>query len=203
MARNVKNSSGYHSSGKTIQDKAAKFGIFVKQFGWSGSFKTNEDGNVDLVATRGDNETIQITWYKTGGGEVWYTLAGERQRCHNVSAAAKIAQEKPNYDRFNRVMRKRRKKLAVENGEVTPELTDGLQGSLPFDHESSDDEIKLMLLKRSITWVDSLGRLNTATVNAGKYGDLFKVVRNGHDYIDFVDEYGFHSVYLDRIVSVG
>ena len=83
-------------------------------------------------------------------------------------------------------------------------LVSDIQGTLPFDHESDDVELKTVLMGRTITWLTSTGVLFTAKVGAGKKRNMFKVVRsNGKSYIDFVDEFGFHSVYLDRIVSVG
>jgi hypothetical protein len=218
MARNVKDPSGYHSAGRTLQEKATNFGTFVKQFGWKGNFETDADGNVDLTAKRGDNEVITITWYKGGGGEVWYTLAGQRIKCNNVSAAAKIAKDDPDPSRFRRAVRKRKTDSAVE--EFTPEMLEDLQGSLPFDHESSDAEIQEVLLGRTLTWINlTTGKVETAEVSDKP--KHFSVCRNGHDYVNFVypiparvlsrwgkdhmesDTYGFRSVYLDRIVSVG
>jgi hypothetical protein len=210
MAKNVKNPSGYHSSGKTIKDKANNFGAFVKQFGWSGSWSVDDKtGNVILFATRGDSdESIEIIWYKTPqsgepNGEVWYTLAGQNRRCHNVAEAAKIAQEPPNPAKMLGVRSKRQ-----SNGEMTTEEMEALQGSLPFDHESSDEEIKLVLFQKEITWVNRLsGRMRTEIVGGRRH---FKVVRRDdkHDYIDFVSVPPrgelpvFYAVHLDSIVSV-
>lgn len=214
MARNVKDPSGYHSSGRTLQEKAANFGTFVKEYGWTGKYTTDSDGNVDLTMTRGDNEAIAICWYAGGGGLVNYTLAGNVLKCNNVSAAAKIAKDKPDPTRFRTAVRKR-----TATSEYTPDMLDGLQGSLPFDHESDDDEIREVLLGKTITWISTFaGSVQTAEVSPKP--KHFRVVRNGHDYINFVypvparvmarfgkehmeaDTYGFRSVYLDRIVGV-
>lgn len=202
MAKNVKNPSGYHSSGRTLEDKANNFGKFVKQFGWAGKWtKDQESGNVSLFCRRGENETIEIVWHYGGGGTVHYTLAGERIKCHNVSAAAAIAQKEPDATRLRKAIRKRRRQLGVVDPEAVTEMLDDAQCSLPFDHESTDAEIKVALFNRSITWINrQSGQVSSAIVK----GKLFKVVRRtGRAYIDFVDDYGFHAVYLDSIVSVG
>lgn len=202
MAKNVKNPSGYHSSGRTLEDKANNFGKFVKQFGWAGKWtKDQEAGHVSLFCRRGENETIEIVWHYGGGGTVHYTLAGERIKCHNVSAAAAIAQKEPDATRLRKAIRKRRRQLGVVDPEAVTEMLDDAQCSLPFDHESTDAEIKVALFNRSITWINrQSGQVSSAIVK----GKLFKVVRRtGRAYIDFVDDYGFHAVYLDSIVSVG
>lgn len=202
MAKNVRNPSGYHSSGRTLEDKANNFGKFVKQFGWAGKWtKDQETGHVSLFCRRGENETIEIVWHYGGGGTVHYTLAGERIKCHNVSAAAAIAQKEPDATRLRKAIRKRRRQLGVVDPEAVTEMLDDAQCSLPFDHESTDAEIKVALFNRSITWINrQSGQVSSAIVK----GKLFKVVRRtGRAYIDFVDDYGFHAVYLDSIVSVG
>lgn len=201
MAKNVRNPSGYHSSGRTLEDKANNFGKFVKQFGWAGKWtKDQETGDVSLFCRRGENETIEIVWFNGGGGIVHYTLAGERIKCHNVSAAAAIAQKEPDATRLRKAIRKRRKQFGHVTSDMVEEMLDDAQCSLPFDSESTDDEIKVALNRRSITWINrQSGQVNSAIVG----GKLFKVVRNGHDYISFVDDFGFHAVYLDSIVSVG
>jgi hypothetical protein len=215
MSKNVVNPSGYHSSGRTLQEKATNFGLYVKQFGWKGNFTTDADGNVDLVATRGENEQITITWYAGGGGLVTYILAGDSIKCNNVSAAAKIAKEKPDPSRFRRAVRKRK-----VDEDYTPEMLEDLQGTLPFDHDSTDDEIRAALLGKTITWINRFsGQVETADVSPKP--NHFSVCRNGNDYINFVypiparvmsrwgkehmesDTYGFRSVYINRIVSVG
>jgi hypothetical protein len=208
MAKNVKNPSGYHSAGKTLQEKAANFGSFVKQHGWTGSFKTAENGDVNLLAQRGDSESIEICWLKGGGGSVRYTLAGTTVKCHNVSAAAKIAQEPPDINKVQKAVRKRH--VAPENGEITPDILDGLQGSLPFDRESTDQEIKLALKDRNIAWINRLsGTVYQAVVGVSKQ---FKVIRAEdpvRDQISFVEVTPrgilpqFRAVYLNSIVSVG
>ncbi len=190
MARkNVVNPSGYHSSGRTLAEKATNFGAYVKPYGWAGSWKTAENGNVLLTANRGENEFIEIEWFKGGGGTVWYTLAGERIKCHNVSGAALIAQNEPDPNRLKRAVRSRKR-----SGN-----TDLIKSEYDFDG-LTDREIKDALYKKRITWVNSMsGEPYTAMMTGRRH---FKVVRNGHDYVEFTDDYGFHAVYLDRIVSV-
>lgn len=202
MAKNVRNPSGYHSSGRTLEDKANNFGKFVKQFGWAGKWtKDQETGHVSLFCRRGENETIEICWHFGGGGTVYYNLAGERIKCRNVSAAASLAQKEPDTSRLRRAIRKRRRQLGHVTTDMVEDMLGEAQCSLPFDHESTDAEIKVALFNRSITWINrQSGQVSSAIVK----GRMFKVVRQtGRAYVDFVDDYGFHAVYLDSIVSVG
>ena len=188
--------------GHTGQDKAVNFGLYLKSYGWSGSWTTDDKaGTVQLGAKRGNNEAIEIQWKMSGTFlKGTYVLAGEKFRMHNVAAAAAVASEAPNEDRLKKSVRRQRKKIDHTNPDVVGDMVAVAQCSLPFDGESSDAEIKAVLFNKSITWVNrQTGQINTAIVG----GKNFKVVRNGRDYIDFVDGFGFHAVYLDSIVSVG
>lgn len=209
MARGfIRHPSGYVSAGRSAADKAYKFAMYTQEHGWAGKWSTNEKtGITHLFARRGENETIDIWWLANGSLDLdhlpVYTLAGERIKLRNVSAAAAIARNLPNPDRLKKNVRRRRN----TNGTVTPtdasELLASVQGSLPFDHESTDAELKAVLFGRTITWLSpTAGLLNSAVVG-GK--NVFKVVRKATcpTYIDFVDDTGFHSVHLDKIVSVG
>ena len=216
MARVIKNASGYVSHGRTAGEKAANFGEWAKQNGWSGTMN-EEDGRLHLFARRGEVETIDIWWFLNGSLDTsrlpMYTLAGEPIKLRNVSAAAKVAASEPDTSRLRKAARKQRRQLDGATN-VAPEDIDsyiaGMQGSLPFDHESTDEEIKVALKGRTISWINRRsGEVHSATVSDSP--KHFKVVRNGHDYIDFVypvprrtaiETYGFRAVYLDSIVSV-
>lgn len=81
-----------------------------------------------------------------------------------------------------------------------------LRGSVPFDSESSDEEIEAVLHKRAITWVNTIsGQVDSARIDVDKQ---FKIVRkNGNekikaDFITFCSAEGYRAVYLKSIVAV-
>jgi len=228
MTKVVHNPSGYHSSGRSAGEKARNFADHIKPHGWTGKWSTdNETGILHLFARRGEDETIDIWW--THGGKAHpdmkpvFTVAGDRINLLNVSAAAAMAVKDPNENRMRKARAKRSRKIESRNnnGHVTAEDIATLQCSLPFDHESTDEEILDALYGLEITWVNRIsGEMDTAIVG-GSRSKHCKIVRNGHDYINFVyqipqrvlanfgkaqmesDTYGFRSVYLDSIVKVG
>ncbi|QHB37469.1 hypothetical protein SEA_LEOPARD_63 [Mycobacterium phage Leopard] len=215
MARVVKNPSGYRSKGRNGVEKAQQFGLYAKSHGWSGKYHL-EDGIVYLFARRGESETIEIWWSEAGKALPEqlpiYTLAGEKIKLRNVSAAAVRVANEPDMSRLRKATRKARRQL--ENAAPVPEEIDdyiaSMTGTLPFDHESTDAEIKAALKGRTITWVNRrTGQLDSAIVSDNP--KQFKVVRKNKPYVDFVypvqrtnviETYGFRSVYLDSIVSV-
>ena len=226
MTRIVNNPSGYHSKGRDAGEKAHNFALAIKEHGWSGKWTTDEiTGVLHLFARRGENETIDV-WWSRGGKALpdmlpIYTLAGETIKCRNVSAAYAHAANAPDDNRLKKAVRRQQRKLSNGNSvqNVTAETIASLQCSLPFDHESSDEELKDVLIGRTIVWVNRIsGETDTAQISTDP--KHFKVNRNGHDFISFVnpipqrvlasfgkpnmesDTYGFRSVYLDSIVSV-
>lgn len=207
MARVVRNPSGYVSKGRTAAEKADNFGKYAKANGWQGKWSSKEEPHVvHLFCRRGESETIDIWWHANGSLILdrlpVYTLAGERIKLRNVSAAAKIVAGQPDTSRLRKAVRKQRKQLGVvETPEEAAELLASVQGSLPFDHESTDAEIKAVLNNKSIMWINRIsGQLNTATVG----GKQFKIVNSDCPrQIHFCDSFGYHAVYLDSIVSVG
>ena len=226
MTRVVKNPSGYRSKGRDGVEKAQCFGVYAKQHGWTGKYHLDEDtGIVYLFARRGENETIEIWWTREGKALPRpdlpvYTLAGERIKVLNVSAIAAIAAKTPDENRLRKAVKKQKRQLGVgDDKQMTAEDIAALRVSLPFDHESSDDELKDVLIGRTITWVNRMSG-DTETAEISTDPKHFHVRRNGHDYIDFVrpipqrvlanfgkshmesDTYGFRSVYLDSIVGV-
>lgn len=208
MTRTVKNPSGYVSHGRTAAEKATNFGVYAKQHGWKGKWSGEEEPHVvHLFCRRGENETIDIWWHENGSLMLdrlpVYSLAGERIKLRNVSAAAKVVTEQPDTSRLRKAVRKQRRSLGVvDTPEEASELLASVQGSLPFDHESTDAEIETVLFKKDITWINRIsGQLHSAHVGGVKQF----AVKNGDcpRQIQFIDDYGFHSVYLDSIVSVG
>lgn len=72
---------------------------------------------------------------------------------------------------------------------------------IPFDHTSSDAEIRAVLHKHEIRWINRVsGRPDMAYVS--RIDNIAR--RGGHDdYIEFLDKQaGFRAVYLNQIVSV-
>lgn len=213
------NRSGYTSSGKSGYAKADKFTSTVTPHGWLSKITVDEgSGITHAFSRRGENETIDI-WWQPGGGIIGsqppiYTLAGERIKLKNVSACVSVANSPPDTRRLARTTRKRARRTtgvgiglpgAANRGSPgLPEFSASFATTLPFDGDSSDAEVKVALAGRTIEWVNSQsGSLQAATISK-----INKIVRNDHDYIDFIDttgrseSNGFHAVYLDRIVSV-
>lgn len=190
--------------------KATTFANFAKGFGWLS--KSTQEGNiVRLFSRRGENETLDIQWHDgciLPGLEPIYTMAGERIKLRNLSAASKIVQEQPDPKRLTKATRKRKRQTGIDysGGPLSEDDLDSLRGSLPFDAESSDDEIEAVLHKRSITWVNTIsGQVDSARVDVDKQ---FKIVRkNGNekikaDFVTFCSSAGYRAVYLNSIVAV-
>ena len=192
----VRNPSGYHSKGVTYKDKANNFGIFIKDFGWKGSWTEDSDtGDVTLIAKR-DNERIEVYWNTPlPWPETYYTLGNNRIKVRNLSAAAKLAQETPDAARAKRGFRRRVNGIALPlaSGPATP-LLDYLE-------DAPEDDIASALVGDSITWLSSLGGEAQTDRILPKQ---FKVTANkeGRTIIHFCGDFGFHSVYLDAIVNV-
>lgn len=213
--RIVHNPSGYHSSGATHKDKVNNFARFIKDFGWTGSWKEDEDSDIlTLNATRGDNERIDIEWPATQWWpDVWYTFAGNTIKCRNISHAAKIAQDLPDADAMRRASQRRKRRISLPlssgpaiaiPGDPGESLVESLATSLPWDKESPPDEVKTALLKHkntTITWVNRL----TGNVKSGMIKPKnLRVTTNkeGKVIIEFADEFGFHACYADSVIGV-
>lgn len=192
----------FRTRGGDAAGKAVNFAEYAKTYGWSGKWDTS-DGMLRLAAHRGDNEFIDIEWDSETGKFIGasYTLAGETIDCHNVSAAAAIAAKAPDADRLRTAARKHRKQLGTpDTVQDVADLIASISGTLPFDHESTDEEIKAKLNGKRVAWVNRMSGMMYSAVVGGK---MFKVVGNNeHRYIDFADSFGYHAVYLNSIVSV-
>lgn len=205
MTRVVKNPSGYRSKGRNGAEKAQQFGLHCKEHDWSGKYHLDEaTGIVYLFARRGESETIEIWWSEKGKALPdklpVYTLAGERIKLRNVSAAAVKVASEPDTSRLTKATRKQRRQLGADAGPVV------VQGSYDFS-DMTDDEVEQALLGRRITWINSIsGQADTAMVEGRK---TLRVTRDSGDdtkavkaQVHFTDTSGFHAVYLDNIVSV-
>lgn len=215
----VKNPSGYHSSGKTIKEKAINFGLFIKEFGWSGSWKEDDETkDITLVATRGNSEQIDIHWYShIPLQDVWYTYAGDSVKCRNVSGVAKIAQEPPSPGKMRSAARKGRRQIgsrisvgglpgASNSGSNADDLIAAVATTLPFDKESTPDEIKTILKKYrnpTIIWINRLsGGINQDLIKTWSRYLKVDTNKDGKIIIHFVGNFGFHSVYADSVIGV-
>lgn len=195
MARVVRNPSGYVSHGSTAAEKADNFAQYAKGHGWSGKWSGNDEPlTVHLFCRRGESETIDIWWHPNGTLMLdrlpVYTLAGERIKLRNVSAAALKVSSEPDPNRLRSAVRKQRGR-----GDIL-----ALRGSYDFEG-IPDDEIEQSLLGHRIAWLNSIsGQIDQANVEGRK---TIKVTReNCKPQIHFTDTEGFHAVYLDAIVSV-
>lgn len=196
--------------GRNGLHKANSFASFAKEFGWNTKVSSTQEDDVRLFARRGDSETLNFVWINgCWSGESHYTLAGEKIKCHNLSAASKIVQGKPDPDRLRKATRKLKRQTGIEysEGPIKDSDIDSLRGSLPFDDESSDEDIQAVLHKRSITWVNTTsGQVQySVRVDVDKQ---FKIVRKKDnekikaDFITFCSTEGYRAIYLRSIVAV-
>ena len=215
--RFVKNPSGYHSHGKTHKEKAFNFGKHIKQFGWSGSWSQPEgDPILRVIMTRSSSEKIEIEWPDDQWWpDVYYSYAGDTIKCRNISAAAKIASEKPNPERMRKSVRKKRtggSRIAeafaagTGNSDATAEeLIDALRTTLPFDRESTPEEIKAVIKTKvnpTIVWINRLtGGAESDYIKT--WSRHLKVTQNreGKTIIHFVGATQFHSVYAESVIG--
>lgn len=209
----VKNPSGYRSSGRNAAEKAQQFALHAKAHGWSGKWTLDEESRIlHLFARRGESETIEIWWHESGKAcpdmLPVYTLAGERIKLRNVSAAAVRVAGEPDVQRLKKATKRARRKLTALTGEKPAEEVVPIKGQYDFSG-MTDEDIFDALAGRTIAWVNSIsGQMDAAVVSLSK--KQFRVVRNGHDYVNFTQRAsrdgrfgdGFRSVYLDNIVSV-
>jgi hypothetical protein len=215
--RNIRNPSGYHSSGATHKDKVNNFALFIKDFGWTGKWKEDEDSLIlTLIASRGDNERIDIEWpAPQWWPDVWYTFAGNTIKCRNISHAAKLAQALPDAETLRRASRRRRRSISLPlssgpaiaiPGESVESLTESLLTSLPFDKESTVEEVVAALRRHrnpTIVWVNRIsGDVNSAMMRTGKRHNSVTANKEGKVIIQFTDEHGFHAVYVESIVGI-
>lgn len=215
--RIIRNPSGYHSFGATHKDKVNNFARFIKDFGWTGQWKENEDSDIlTLNAIRGDNERIDIEWPATQWWpDVWYTFASNSIKCRNISHAAKLAQGRPDAEAMRRASRRRRRSIPRASssgpaiaipGEPVESLAESLATSLPWDKESSVEEVVAALRQHrnpTITWVNRIsGDINTATMRTGKRHNSVTTNKEGKVIIQFTDENGFHACYADSVIGL-
>lgn len=216
--RFVKNPSGYHSHGSTHKEKVYNFGVHIKQFGWSGKWREDDDsGILHATMTRGNAETITIEWPETQWWpDVWYEYAGCTMKCRNISQAAKIASEKPDPDKMRRSATRRKgskgngiaEAFAAEasnNGSSVGELIDSLRTTLPFDKESTPEEIKAVIKDKvnpTIVWINRIsGSAEQDYIKT--WSRHLKITQNkeGKKIINFVGGHQFHSVYVDSVIG--
>lgn len=215
--RHIKNPSGYHSRGKTKQEKVYNFGVHIKQFGWSGKWERNEETKTLYAELRrGDSEVITINWPDDQWWpEVYYAYAGNKQKCRNISAAAKIASEKPDPNRLRKAAAKKRRagngiaEVFASGGgdsDEARELIASLSTTLPFDRESSVEDIKAVLKARTnpvLIWINRIsGGVEQDYIKT--WSRHLKVTENkeGRKIIHFVGGNCFHAVYVDSVIGV-
>ena len=214
--RFVRNPSGYHSHGKTHKEKVYNFGLHIKQFGWSGRWWQAAESDVLEAKMERGGETIQIWWPDNQWWpDVYYTYAGDQIKCRNISQAAKIAADKPNPERMRKSARKKAsggrriaEAFAAAGGNsdsTTEELIDALRTSIPFDSESTPEEIKAVIKTKvnpTIVWVNRLtGGAEQDYIKT--WSRHLKVTENkeGKKIINFVGADRFRSVYVDSVIG--
>lgn len=213
--RFVKNPSGYHSHGSTHKEKVVNFGKWAKDFGWVGTWEQEEDV-LKAELKRGDSEVIAIWWPDTQWWpDVYYKYAGAEMKCRNISAAAKIASEKPDPDKMRRTALRKNTQgerriaaaFASGDGNSGEDLIESLRTPLPFDKESTPEEIKAVLkgkVNPTIVWINRLSGLVEQDY-IKTWSRHLKVTTNseGRKIIEFVGANQFNSVYVDSVIGLG
>lgn len=216
--RFIKNASGYHSHGKTHKEKIFNFGVYIKQFGWEGSWSEDEESAIlKATMTRGDSEKIEIEWPETQWWpDVWYTFGGESIKCRNISMAAKIAADKPDAKKMRRTSRRKSYGISgaflpggSNNGsseDAADDLIAAMSTTLPFDKESTPEEIKAVLKAHrspTITWINRIsGDVNTDIVKTWSRHLKVTTNKDGKKIIHFIGHDCFHAVYADSIIGI-
>lgn len=214
--RFVRNPSGYHSHGKTHKEKVFNLGKHIKQFGWEGSWEQDVDV-LKATMKRGESESIIIWWPDDQWWpDVTYNYAGSSLKCRNISHAAKIASEKPDASRMRKSGRRMRSKLngitqgigtgASGDTSSADELISEMSTTLPFDKESTPEEIRAVIkthINPTLIWVNRLtGRVESDIIKT--WSRHLKVTKNkdGKTIIHFVGMNCFHAVYVDSVIGV-
>lgn len=218
--RFVKNPSGYHSHGKTHKEKVYNFAVHIKQFGWTTNWKDDADSGILSATCNRDNggDKITIEWPKDQWWpDVWYHYAGSSLKCRNISQAALIASEKPNADRMRRASSKGKGSIAKriadahassgDNSEAeAANLIESLRTTIPFDNESTPEEVRTWLKNRTnpvLIWINRLsGQIEQDYVKT--WSRHLKTTRNrdGKVIIHFVGANTFHAVYVESLIGV-
>ena len=211
--RFVKNPSGYHSHGATHKEKVYNLGVYIKQFGWTGGWEQEEDV-LKATMTRGEGEVIKIWWPDNQWWpDVYYSYGGYEQKCRNISAAAKLASEKPDPEKMRRSATRRTSggpngiaaAFASGDGNSGSSLIDSLRTALPFDRESTCEEIKAVIkdkINPTIVWVNRFsGGLEQDYIKT--WSRHLKITENkeGKKIINFVGASCFHSVYVESVIG--
>lgn len=211
--RFVKNPSGYHSHGKTHKEKVINLGKHIKQFGWEGKWWQPDGSDVLEAKMERNGETIQIWWPDDQWWpDVYYTYAGQQMKCRNISQAAKIASEKPDPERMRRSARKKTngvsriaEAFAAGDGNTAAELIEPLRTTLPFDKESTPEEIKAVIkqhINPTIVWINRIsGAAEQDYIKT--WSRHLKITENkeGRKIIEFVGGHQFHAVYVDSVIG--
>lgn len=215
--RLIKTPSGYHSHGKTHKEKVFNLGVYIKQFGWEGTWEQDVDV-LKAKMTRGDSEVITIWWPDNQWWpDVVYSYANNPVKCRNISQAAKFASETPDPNKLRTAARKRRGRTTPgisptdplgggNNGSSADDLIAELATTLPFDRESTPEEIKEFFKSKrnpTIIWFNRLsGAVEQDYIKT--WSRHLKVTQNkeGKTIIHFVGHTCFHSVYVDSVIGV-
>ena len=171
-------------------NKVKKIKDACEEHGWDFSEEVYDDNNPfvhTLVACKRDQEVITMEWQNQRMvNPPMYTIAGSVTILHNAKAAlARIAGE-PDVEKLN----KRGKPV--------------IRGRLTLSADSADDEILKTLAGRRITWLSEAFNdpLSTRVLAKNATCKHYKIVRNGRVRVEFIDEFGFRSVHLDKIVGI-
>lgn len=211
------NKSGYTSVGKTAHDKATKFSDTIRLNGWLSKYTYDPETDITHVfARRGEDETLDVWWHGASCiTQPKYTLAGEPIKLRNVSAAVAVAAKEADRSRIGRTVKRKARKMAPLGSPLSDDAGvaqgNGLAESISAAREAlapilggTDVELKRELRHATVSWVNS----QSGNVESAVVGRVTNIVRtNIHGklskpFVEFIDDRGFHAVYLDAIVGV-
>lgn len=174
-------------------NKVARIRQACEEHGWEFHEQVvdNGEGVLTFITCRRDQEQVCLQWEDQRMVKPpVYTIAGYEQVLHNAKAALGRIAGEPDTEKLNR----------RRNGRTGPII----KGKLTINEESTDEEILSTLLGRRIIWVSENFQepLSTRVLTSNKDHPHYKVVRNGKVRVEFLDQFGFRAVHLDKIVQV-
>lgn len=201
--------------------KANAFMKVCKDNSWQTKWKASESREwVEVTATR-DSEQIVIAWNEDQlMGPPQYTLNGYTRGLHSAAVAKRTVQQlKPALDDFKRAARKASGQLAKATENSTVPVAAPITYSLPFDVETSPDEVILKAVRgNTVVWRNRLtGQLESEFVpHKISDGHGVKVfnwdtervfylaeANSGRAYLSFMTTNGvFRAVALETLVGV-
>ena len=185
--------------------KAEAYAAVAEAAGWT-PVLTTEGDLITATTTRG-SETIMIHWKGTRFvDDATYTNGSQSLTLRNVSAARQKMADSPDVaarGASKAIIGKGKRKVALDDEDE--HAVAAKRAQLPFDSNSSDEEVFKALGGKTIVWRNSRTREVERAVVAVNPGEkLLKMdVKGSRRVFSFCSVKGpFRSVYLDAILEV-